>query len=102
MRLKNKISVITGGSRGIGAATVKRFVEEGSKVYIFDILDSEGTELANQLEKENFFVKFMKVNIKNEDEIKKAFLSIKLYICNTLFFFNLIIIYFVAKYSIFH
>ena len=66
MRLKNKISVITGGSRGIGAATVKRFVEEGSKVYIFDILDSEGAELANQLDKENFFVKFMKVNIKNE------------------------------------
>jgi len=76
MRLNNKISVITGGSRGIGAATVKRFADEGSRVYILDILDIEGNELANQLMKENFYVKFIKVNIKNEDEIKKAFSSI--------------------------
>lgn len=76
MRLNNKISVITGGSRGIGAATVKRFAEEGSRVYILDILEVEGNELANQLMKENFYVKFIMVNIKNENEINKAISSI--------------------------
>ena len=70
---KNKIAVITGGARGIGEATVRRFVEEGAKVYIFDILEDEGSKLAKELSKQNYFVNFIKVDIKNEDEIKNAY-----------------------------
>ena len=32
MRLKNRISVITGGGSGIGRSTVRRFAEEGARV----------------------------------------------------------------------
>jgi len=37
MRLKDKVSIITGAGRGIGRATALRFAEEGSAVVVVDI-----------------------------------------------------------------
>jgi 3-oxoacyl-[acyl-carrier protein] reductase/7-alpha-hydroxysteroid dehydrogenase len=34
MRLKDKVAVVTGGSRGIGLATVERFLQEGATVIL--------------------------------------------------------------------
>jgi 3-oxoacyl-[acyl-carrier protein] reductase/7-alpha-hydroxysteroid dehydrogenase len=34
MRLKNKTAIVTGGSRGIGLATVERFLQEGAAVIL--------------------------------------------------------------------
>lgn len=50
-RLSGKVALVTGGSRGIGEAIVRRFVEEGASVVIADILDEEGVELAKDLGK---------------------------------------------------
>ena len=38
-RLTNKVAIITGGASGIGAGTVRRFVEAGAQVVIADIQD---------------------------------------------------------------
>jgi 2-hydroxycyclohexanecarboxyl-CoA dehydrogenase len=43
--IEGKRIIVTGGGRGIGAATVRYFVAEGAHVAAFDILD-EGTQVA--------------------------------------------------------
>lgn len=46
MRLKGKTALITGGARGMGAAHVRRFIDEGAAVWFTDILQDEGLALA--------------------------------------------------------
>jgi len=48
-RLDGKVAIITGGARGMGAATSRLFAAEGAKLLIADVLDQEGTALAEQL-----------------------------------------------------
>ena len=55
-RLKDKVAIVTGGARGMGAATVRLFVAEGAKVLIADVLDQEGEALAKELKGSALFV----------------------------------------------
>jgi 3alpha(or 20beta)-hydroxysteroid dehydrogenase len=48
-RLEGKVAIVTGGSRGIGAEISRLFVDEGAMVLIGDLLDEEGSALAEQL-----------------------------------------------------
>lgn len=47
--LDNRIVVVTGGSSGIGKATVELFVKEGARVVVADIQDKLGQQLAESL-----------------------------------------------------
>jgi len=48
-RLVNKVAIITGGARGMGAATSRLFVAEGAKIAIADVLEADGVALASEL-----------------------------------------------------
>ncbi|HTR71375.1 MAG TPA: glucose 1-dehydrogenase [Mycobacteriales bacterium] len=47
--LAGKVAIVTGGARGMGAATVRRLKEEGAIVVAADVLDDEGKALADSL-----------------------------------------------------
>ena len=48
-RLEGKVAIVTGGSRGTGEATARRFVAEGASVVVADILDERGQQVADEL-----------------------------------------------------
>ena len=48
-KLAGKVAIVTGGARGMGAATSRLFVAEGAKVAIADVLDEAGEALAAEL-----------------------------------------------------
>lgn len=72
LNLKNKKVLITGGSRGIGAACVKYFCMAGTQVaFTFNTSTSIARKLEIRFNKVSY-CKGYKVDISSEDEIKKV------------------------------
>ncbi len=68
-RLDGKVAVITGGASGIGAGTVRRFVEEGARCVIADIQDDAGRALAAELGESTVF---HHTDVTSEDDVAAA------------------------------
>ena len=65
-RLENKVSVVTGGSTGIGEATCHRFAEEGGKVAVFDVGVDNGERVAAALKEKGAQAEFHRVDVSDE------------------------------------
>lgn len=49
MRLRDKVALVTGGASGIGEAIVRRFAEEGARVYLADVDTESGTRITDEI-----------------------------------------------------
>ena len=72
MRLKDKAALITGGGRGIGAATASVFAEEGARVGIVDIRDEGLKEVAAQARQKGFELKVFVGDVSKKDQIERV------------------------------
>lgn len=77
--LKDKVAVVTGGTRGIGYATVKKFLENGAKVVLFGSRKETVDKALASLKEENpeWVVEGAYPNLCNADAVKEEINKIK-------------------------
>ena len=77
--LQGKVAIITGGTRGIGFAVVKKFLDNGAKVVLFGTKEESVQNALIKLRQENpgYDVMGMHPDITNMKEIEKAFADVK-------------------------
>ena len=72
MRLENKVALISGAARGMGAAEAKLFAGEGAKVVIGDILDNEGRRTEAEINEAGGECLFLHLDVTSESNWQQA------------------------------
>ena len=68
--LKNKTAIITGGAQGFGLEIAKKFLQSGSKVFIWDIDEKELLKSTKQINNPN--LNYNVVDVSNYEQIQKT------------------------------
>lgn len=71
-RLIHKIAIITGGSTGLGAGIVQKFLYEGARVLIFDLHASAEQAEKEEGQQNSSSLLFFKGNVTEEQDWKEA------------------------------
>ena len=66
MRLENKVALISGGARGMGAVEAKMFLQEGAKVVIGDVLDEDGKQTEAEINEAGGECVFVHLDVTDE------------------------------------
>ena len=72
MRLENKVALISGGARGMGAAEARMFAREGAKVVIGDVLEAEGRQVEAQINEAGGECVFVLLDVTQESQRQHA------------------------------
>jgi cyclopentanol dehydrogenase len=72
MRMENKVALISGGARGMGAAEAILFASEGAKVVIGDVLEDEGRQTEAQINESGGQCLFVRLDVTSESNWQDA------------------------------
>ncbi|HAA95651.1 MAG TPA: cyclopentanol dehydrogenase [Dehalococcoidia bacterium] len=72
MRLENKVALISGGARGMGAVEAKLFAQEGAKVVIGDMLAEEGRKVEAEINEAGGECVFVPLDVADEKAWESA------------------------------
>ena len=75
INLTDKKVIITGGSTGIGKEVVKLFAENKSKIALFDVNDSEGSNLSNELNKKGSEIRYWHLDVRDSNQVSGGVLA---------------------------
>jgi len=71
MRLKGKVAIVTGASRGIGRGIARMFAEEGAKVVVnYNTSKKEASSLAEEIKKMGRDVLLVQADVSKADQVK--------------------------------
>ena len=71
-RLKNKVALITGGAKGLGASIAQHFFNEGAKIIICDINIDDASQRAKELNGNAYYM-----DVSNSKNVQDVFLEIQ-------------------------
>lgn len=71
-RFDGRVTIVTGGSRGIGAGVALKFAQEGSKVALFDVNESALKETAEELQSKGYEVSTHVTNVADSEQVEKS------------------------------
>ena len=72
MRLENKVALISGGAKGMGAVEAKLFAKEGAKIVIGDLLEVEGRKVEAEINETGGECLFVPLDVTNEAQWEQA------------------------------
>jgi len=67
--LEGKVALVTGGSGGIGSATLRRFVQEGAAVVCADIDEERGEKIVAELERGGGKARFSRCDVTRLEDV---------------------------------
>ena len=72
MRLADKVALISGGARGMGAVEAQLFAREGAKVVLGDVLEIEGKKVEEQIRAAGGEATFVRLDVTSEGDWEQA------------------------------
>ena len=72
MRLQDKVAIITGAARGMGAAEARIFAKEGAKVVLGDIQVEDGQSVAQEINEAGGQAIFIEMDVSNQSDWQRA------------------------------
>lgn len=72
-RLNNKVVVISGGARGMGASHARAMAEQGASVVLFDVLDDLGEKVAQDIRDKGGAATYLHADVTKAEEWQKVY-----------------------------